>query len=62
MDLALLGCSPRFAGDGAALRAVGAAGLCAVATAGDGLDEVLGGVIRLTVGRDGTAADGCAAG
>ena len=44
------------------LRAAGAALLCEAAIAGDGLDEALGGVIRLTVGREAAAADGCAAG
>ena len=45
----------------AVLRAVGAAVLCEAAIAGDGLNELLGGVIRLTVGRAAVAADGCAA-
>lgn len=58
IDLAPLGCSPRFAGNVAVPRAIGVPPL----RAEDGLDEVLGGVIRLTVGRETVAADGCAAG
>jgi len=58
IDLAPLGCSPRFAGDVAVPRAIGVPLLRAEV----GLDEVLGGVIRLTVGRETVAADGCAAG
>jgi hypothetical protein len=61
-DLALLSCPPRVAAGVAVLRAAGVAVLCEAATAGDGWDEVLGGVIRLTVGREADAADGCAAG
>jgi len=61
MDLAPTGCSPRFAGDVAVLRAIGVP-LLRDEAAADGLDEVLGGVIRLTVGRETVAADGCAAG
>jgi len=61
-DLALLGCSPRFAGDVTVLRAIGVPLLRDEAAADVGPDEVLGGVIRLTVGREAAAADGCAAG
>jgi hypothetical protein len=61
-DRALAGCPPRLAGDVAVLRAIGVAVLCEAATAGDGLAEPLGGVIRLTVGRETVAAEGCAAG
>jgi hypothetical protein len=61
-DLALVSCPPRLAADVATLRPAGAAVVCEAASAGDGLDEVLGGVIRLTVGRESVAADGCAAG
>jgi len=62
MDLAPLSCSPRFAGDVAVPRAIGVPLLRDEAAADDGLDEVLGGVIRLTVGRETVAAAGCAAG
>ncbi len=62
MDLAPLGCSPRFVSDVAVPRAIGVPLLRDEAVADDGLDEVLGGVIRLTVGREAVAADGCAAG
>jgi hypothetical protein len=59
-DLALVGGIARLDVSGAALRAAGLPVLCEAATAGDGLDAV--GLIRLTVGRDAMAADGCAAG
>ena len=36
--------------------------LCEAAMAGDGFAKLLGGVMRLTVGREKVAADGCAAG
>src|SRR5579872_3764882 len=64
IDLALLNWPPRFGAGVAELRDAGAALLCEAATAGVGLDEgeVLGGVMRLTVGREAVAADGCAAG
>jgi hypothetical protein len=62
IDLALFTCPPRLAAGAPVLRGVGAAVLCEAATAGDGFDELLGGVIRLTVGREASAADGCAAG
>lgn len=61
-DLELVGCPARLAVGAAALRAVGVPVLCEAATAGDGVDELLGGVILLTVGREAAAADGCAAG
>jgi hypothetical protein len=35
--------------------------LCKAASAGDGFDEILGGVMRLTVGLEATDEDGCAA-
>lgn len=59
MDLAPLCCSPRLAAGVAVLRAVGVAVLCEAFAVGD---EVLGGVIRLTVDREAVAAEGCAAG
>jgi hypothetical protein len=61
-DATLFGCTARLEADGAALRAGGFPMLCEAATAGDGLDEMLCGFIRLTVGREAIAADGCAAG
>jgi hypothetical protein len=61
-DRALAGCPPRLAVDVTGLWPVGVASLYEAATAGDGLDELLGGVIRLTVGRETVAAEGCAAG
>lgn len=61
IDLALFDCA-RFEDDVEVLRAIAVPLLREEATAGEGLDEVLGGVIRLTVGREAIAADGCAAG
>lgn len=54
---------PRFAIGEPALRPVAPALLCEAAIAGDGLDrpEFLGGVIRLTVGREVIPEAGCAA-
>jgi hypothetical protein len=58
-DLVLVGGTARPAVGVAMLRA---AVLCEAATAGDGWDEAPSRVIRLTVGREAIAADGCAAG
>ena len=54
---------PRFVIGEPALRPVAPALLCEAAIAGDGLDrpEFLGGVIRLTVGREVIPVAGCAA-
>lgn len=52
---------PRGVVAAAGLWPVGVAVLCVEAIDGDGFDE-LGGVIRLTVGREAIAEDGCAAG
>jgi len=46
----------------AGFRPIGVPVLCVPAIDGDGLDERLGGVIRLSVGREAVAAEGCAAG
>lgn len=59
-----VGVEPRFVIGELAVRLAGEAeGLCEAAIAGDGFDkpELLGGVIRLTVGREVIPEAGCAA-